>query len=273
MKQIFRLLPVIFLLLWSLSWAEEQPQQFEGFTLDGYSKGGTKSWDVTGDTANIEGNNISLTNINANSYGKETVNLKAKQGTINKESGQMNLENDVVITTETGTQLKTDALQWEREKDLVTTDKKVTLTRDEIIAEAMGAVAHPNLQVAQMNEDVKVKVKPEPGTPDSQIITITCDGPMEVDQLKQKAIFYNNVVAVQQDRQLKADKIELFIDSKTNQIKEMVCSGNVAITQGQNITYAEQATYRAGDQKLTLSGRPKLILQIQGENSFAPLGN
>jgi LPS export ABC transporter protein LptC/lipopolysaccharide transport protein LptA len=256
-----------------LAFAEEQTQQFEGFALDGYTNNGEKSWDIKGDTAQILGNNISLTNIDANSYGKEQVNLKAERGTLDNASGSMHLKNDVVITTETGAQLKTDELDWQRQKDLVTTDKKVTLTRDEVIAEALGAIAHPNLQTAQMNEDVTVKLTPEPGKPGSQQVTITCDGPLEVDQLKQVAVFNNNVVAIQEDREVRADRMELYFDMATSQIKEMVCIGNVSIKQAGNTTYSERATYRAGEQRMTLSGRPKLILNLQGGDQFAPLGN
>lgn len=256
-----------------LARAEEQRQNFEGFTLDGYTQNGEKSWDVKGDTAEIMGNNISLTNVDANSYGKEQVNLKAQSGTLDNSSGSMHLEKDVVITTQTGSQLKTDELNWQREKDLVTTDKKVTLTREQLIANALGAIAHPNLQTAQMNEDVTVKVDTDPKTPGVQQVTITCDGPLEVDQVKQVAVFNNNVLAIQDDRELRADRLEMHFDSATSQIKEMVCIGNVSVKQGGNITYSERAVYRAGEQRMTLSGKPKLILQIQGDQPFAPLGN
>jgi len=43
-------------------------QEFEGFNLNGYTKGGTKSWDIKGDKANISDNTVHITNVNANSY-------------------------------------------------------------------------------------------------------------------------------------------------------------------------------------------------------------
>lgn len=254
--------------------AEDSPQQFQGFTLDGYTDGGHKAWDVKGDTADVSGNTIELTNPDANSYGKDNVNIKAKTGSIDKESGQMHLEKDVVITTQSGARMTTNSLDWEREKDLVTTNDRVKITRDDIIAEAMGAIAHPNLQTGQMNKDVTVELRPKPdkdGNPQLPV-TITCDGPLEIDQLKQQATFNKNVVAVQEGRELKADKVEVFFDQTTKQIKQMICTGHVAITQGGNTTYSESAVYTAGDQKMILSGRPKLILQTQG-GQFASPGN
>ncbi len=253
--------------------AEENAQQFEGFNLSGYSNAGQKSWDVKGDTADIMGNIIKLTNIVANAYGDEQMNVTAKTGTIDQVSGNMHLEQDVVITSETGAKLTTDSLDWSKEKDLVTTDDKVKLIDKQIEATGTGAMAHPNLKTAQMNEDVTVKVNTETENVDNKVVTITCDGPMEIDQAKQQAVFNNNVKAVQAGRELKADRMEIYFDQTNNQIKEMVCIGNVSITQGENTTYAEKAVYRAEDQKLILSGRPKLILLTEGKNGITAFGN
>lgn len=252
--------------------ADEAPQQFQGFNLEGYTQNGQKSWDVTGETADIMGNLIKLTNIIANAYGDEKMNLTAQNGTINQANGQMHLQKDVVITTQTGTQMTTDSLDWEREKDLVKTNDAVTITNKDLTATGTGIIAHPNLKTAQMNEDVTVKVKTEPEAIDPKVVTITCDGPLEIDQAKSMAVFNKNVVAVQEGRTLKADKIEMYFDAKTNKIQEMICTGNVSIIQGQNTTYSESAIYKAGEQKLILSGRPKLIL-FTGGDGLAPLGN
>jgi lipopolysaccharide assembly outer membrane protein LptD (OstA) len=56
-------------------------------------------------------------------------------------------------------------------------------------------------------------------------------------------------------------------------IQEMICTGHVEIEQDKNKSYAEKAVYKAGTQKLTLSGRPKLILQTEGGSLFAASGN
>ena len=256
--------------------AEEEAQQFEGFNLQGYTQNGSKSWDVKGETADIMGNVIKLTNILANAYGEQQMNLTARNGTIDQGTGKMHLEKDVVITTDTGTQMTTNSLDWEREKDLVTTDDHVKIINKDMEATGTGIIAHPNLKTAQMNEDVTVNVKSQQeqasGLTQIQNVQITCDGPLEIDQAKQQAVFNKNVVAIQEGKTLKADKIEVYFDQVTNQIKQMVCIGHVVIIQGGNTTYSEKAVYNAGEQKLILSGRPKLILQI-GDGGLAPLGN
>ena len=272
---------ILFLISCSAVLAEEQagsltnsqiPQQFEGFNLQGYTDTGDKAWDVKGDKADINGNVIAISNVDANRYGDTDVNLKAQKGTIHKDSGEIFLEKDVVITSETGTQMKTDTLNWEKEKDLVSTDDPVSIT-DELkgmVANGKGLRAHPGLQTAQMNKDVTVEVDMEAQNPGSGKMVITSDGPMEIDQKNSVAVFNENVVAVQSGgRTLKADKVEMYFDPEKQQIREMVCIGHVQIIQGANITNSDRAVYSAATEKLTLYGRPKLILVTEGENSIA----
>ena len=262
---------ILFLVMIPALYADESGQQFEGFNLQGYGEGGEKSWDVTGETADIVGNIIKLTDIVANTYGSDAMNLKAESGSIDRGNDHMHLEKDVVITSKTGAKMMTDSLDWHKKEDLVTTNDKVVLTDQGMMATGTGATAHPGLKKAKLNEDVTVKVKSEPTKPGGQDVTITCDGAMEIDQAKSQAIFHDNVVAIQTDRELRADQMEVYFDPKTNQIEEMICLGNVSIKQGENTTHSEKAVYRAQDQKLTLSGKPKLILFTEGENSFSSM--
>jgi LPS export ABC transporter protein LptC/lipopolysaccharide transport protein LptA len=274
---------MIFLVTGMMAQAQDGAQQFEGFNLVGYTEGGTKSWDVTGDTAEILGSLVQLTNIVANAYGEESMNLTARTGNIDRETGKMHLEQDVVITSQEGAQLRTDSLDWDREKDLVTTEDFVTITDKRLEATGTGIKAHPNLKLAQLNEDVTVKIKteldrldpqePAPAAESKQTITITSDGPLEIDQNKQTAIFNDNVVAVQQDRVLNADRMEVYFDADERKIREIICTGNVKVTQGDNTSFSEKAVFKPQDQRIILTGRPKLILNTEGENGIASFGN
>lgn len=248
-------------------------QQFAGFDLAGYGQDGKKAWDLKGDTADIFGNTIQLTNIVANAYGEENMNLTAKTGTLDKASGNMHLQKDVIMTTATGGQLITDSLDWQKDKDLVTTNDDVLMSKDGMTATGTGARAHPSLSTAQLNKHVTVNVNTDPHSEAGRIITITSDGPMEVEYEKGKAVFNENVVAIDGDRKLKADQITIFVDTQTNQIKEMVCTGDVSIIQGENTAYAEQATYKAATKTLVLSGRPKLVFYTQADHNPGPFGN
>jgi LPS export ABC transporter protein LptC/lipopolysaccharide transport protein LptA len=254
-------------------------QEFEGFNLNGYTKGGEKSWEINGDKANVSDNKVRITNVDANSFGADQVNLKSKTGSIDKASGNVHLEKDVVITSEKGAQMTTDTLDWKRNEDLVTTQDPVVITDDSLKVTGKGMVAHPSLKVASIQEDVKAHVSTDAtATKPSQNITITSDGPMEMDQTAQKAIFNDNVVAteVATGRQLKADKMEVYFDQKAKGIKKLICTGNVSVHQGENVSYADKLIYDGATQKMTLSGSPKLIFDMTdqggGKNIFKGLG-
>ncbi|MCA9403900.1 MAG: LPS export ABC transporter periplasmic protein LptC [Candidatus Omnitrophica bacterium] len=263
--------------------AQQDEQRFQGFNLQGYNDSGEKAWDVVGETADVvDGTKIQLTNINANTYGERSLNVTAAEGLVDQKSGFMKLEKDVVITSDDGSQMMTDYVEWNREEDLVQSDDEVFIKNDNFTATGTGLEARPGMKSAQLKKDVTVRVDTSQLAPESsaeaveppkQFLTVTSDGPMVLDQLLNKARFEVNVVAEQEDQTLKADVIEIYFKEGMRDIIEMVCIGNVEITQGDNRTYAEKATYNAEDQKLTLSGRPKLILETGGENGIAPLGN
>ncbi len=262
--------------------AQKDEQRFQGFNLQGYNDSGEKAWDVEGETADINGTEIQLTNVNANAYGDRSMNVTAAEGMVDQVSGYMKLEKDVVITSDDGSKMMTDYVEWNREQDLVSSDDEVYIKNENFTATGTGLEARPGLKSAQLKKDVTVRVDTSrlaaeeaeavPEQP-KQFLTVTSDGPMVLDQLLNKARFEINVVAEQEDQTLRADVIEIYFKEGMREVIEMVCIGNVEITQGDNKTYAEKATYNAEDQKLTLSGRPKLILETGGENGIAPLGN
>lgn len=251
--------------------AQETGQQFQGFNLEGYTDGGQKAWEVKGTKADVMDNSIKITNVDANQFGEQKMNLKAKEGTIDKASGDMHVENNVVITSDRGSQLKTDSLDWKKTQDLVTTNDRVHIIDRALEATGTGLSAQPGLKTAQMQKDVTVKVNTEPDKPNGDVVVVTSDGPMEMDQKKNLAVFNKNVVAVQNDRTLKADRMEIYFDQQSQRIKQLVCIGNVYIIQGQNTSQSEKAVYDAAEEKLTLLGRPKLIMVTQGNDGLASL--
>jgi lipopolysaccharide export system protein LptA len=85
---------------------------------------------------------------------------------------------------------------------------------------------------------------------------------MDLDQANQKAIFHDNVIAIELStgRKLKADKMDVSFDSQSKKIKEIVCTGNVELHQGDNVTHSDVLVYKADEQRMTLTGRPKLLI-------------
>ena len=272
--KIFIIFGLTFLL--SAGWlsAEDPEQKFQGFNLQGYDDSGEKAWNVNGDTADIVGSEIILSNVDANTFGDQKMNVTAKTGTVDQISGKMHLEDDVVVTSEDGKQLMTDSLDWNRMEDLVTTEDDVVITDERMMATGTGMKARPGLKTAEIRKDVTVMIETDPEKKEeSQTITITSDGPMIINQAESVAMFEDNVVAVQEDQTLKADRMEVYFDKEMTGIKKMVCLGNVEIEKGENKSFAKKAVYDAVDQKLTLSGSPKLILLTEGGSLFAASGN
>lgn len=263
---------IILMLIASVNvYAQESQQKFQGFNLAGYSENGEKTWDVNGDTADIQGSQVTISNVVANSYGQQPMNMTAKTGTIDQTSGKMQLNKDVVITNDQGSQLTTDSLNWNRTDDKVSTEDRVVITDNEkgFTVTGKGLEAKPGLKSAQIQKDVTVQVSSDPKKANGEMVTILSDGPMTIDELNSTASFEKNVVAFQPGRKLKADRIDIYFDKEKKVIKQLVCTGNVEIEQGENKTYAQKAIYNADERKLVLSGRPKMIMLTQGNDFFA----
>jgi LPS export ABC transporter protein LptC len=247
-------------------------QKFQGFNLEGYTQDGQKSWDVKGDTADVAGTQIKIKNVDANAYGEQKMNVTAEKGVVDQKSGDLKLEKDVTITSQAGTQMVTDSLNWNRQKDLVTTPDKVTISDDKMLVTGKGMEAHPGLKTAEIQKDVTATVTttaPEGTTADSNKVVITSDGPMVVDQARSMAMFKENVTAIQEGRTLRSDNMEVYFNPDMKGVDRIICLGHVVIEQGENKTFADKATYDGKTRKLTLSGRPKLILVTEGENGIA----
>ncbi|MFT5387511.1 MAG: LPS export ABC transporter protein LptC/lipopolysaccharide transport protein LptA [Candidatus Omnitrophota bacterium] len=265
--------------------AQDIGQQFEGFNLQGYTDDGEKSWDVNGATADVMGTKIKLTDVNANAYENQNVNIKADSGIVDQTSGEMELLDDVIVTTDDGAELRTDSLYWNREEDTVSTEDKVLITDDGFTVSGVGLEAQPGMKRSQINHDVRALVdididrdsdgntKKNVDGKEKQILTITSDGPMLMDQAKLMASFEDNVVAVQANQKLKADRMEVFFNSDMDDVIEIICIGSVEIVQGENKTYASRAVFNRQTQRLTLSGRPKLILLTEGTGAITSFGN
>ncbi len=238
-------------------------QELEGFNLSGYSEEGQKSWDIKGDKAKIHDDQVAVTNVNAYAYGDDDMNVTAKEGKIDKTTGDVNLKRDVVITSESGATLKTETLEWKRNKDLVQTDDKVHIQDKNMTIEGQGMEAHPSLKDAKLRSDVTADILAEgKDQKKDNRIQITCDGPMEVDQATQSAVFSENAMAVEMStgRKVKSDRMEVKFDKESRKIKEIICTGHVEVHQGMNVTYSESLVYKADEQRMIMTGKPKLLI-------------
>lgn len=269
---------------------EESDQQINDFSLAGYGEKGKKTWDLSGKSADIFTQVIALKDVVGNLYGKkEDIRLTADKGDFNKVDGKIHLEQNVVITTSGGTKLVTDSLDWDRKLETVATKDSVNIQRENMVVEASGARGEPNLKKVVLEKDVKLNIMPQekdkamPESSAKEKITITCDGPLEIDYEKNTATFNNKVKVEREGSEIFSDKMDVFFiasgtkgkDSEFmgSRVDKIIASGNVRIVQGENVSYSEGAIYNAIERKITLTGRPKLVIYSSGDFKDASSGN
>ena len=275
---------------------QESDQQIMDFSLASFGEKGKKTWDLSGKSADIFQDVVKLKDVIGNLYGKEEdVKLTADKGDFDKTQGKIHLQENVIITTSTGSKLTTDSLDWDRKNKLVTTQDAVNIERGNMVTTASGARGEPDLKKISLQKDVTVNINP--GTEEKnkeqgvkKKIVITCDGPLQIDYEKDIATFNNNVKVDTQDALIDSDIMDVYFgkagkdspgskkeapgsgQDMGSKIDKIVARGNVKITRGENVSYSDEATYSALDKKITLLGKPKLII-YSGEDMNASLGN
>ena len=277
---------------------ETSDQQISDFSLAGYGDKGKKSWELSGKSADIFDDVVKLKDITGRLYGEEeNIKLTSDKGDFNKTEGKVHLQDNVVITTDSGAKLTTDSLDWDRKNQIVSTPDVVNIERENMFTTGRGARGEPNLKKVNLQKDVTVEIQPqakESKMSAQEKIVITCDGPLEVDYEKNVAVFNNNVKVDRQDSQIYCDTMQIYFlrsgkeapaEKKPDKpaqspsfmgntkIDKLVAKGNVRIIRGENTSYSEEAIYSAADNKIILSGRPKLILYSAEDLENAPLGN
>lgn len=262
----------------------EPDQQMNDFSFQGLSQGGKKAWEVRGRSADIFSDIVKLTSVNADVYGEEeNINLAGDKGTYDKSSGKIHLQDNVVITTSGGGKLTTNYLDWDRESKRVSTEDVVNIQRQNIKAVATGLEGDPNLKKISLKDDVTVEIQEaleetksdDPLLSSKEPTIVTCDGPLEIDYEKEIAIFNNNVKVDQKEQGvMHADKMEAYFDFKVKKILRIKSIGNVKIIKDGNTSYSDEALYSAADKKMTLTGRPRLVINSKEKLiNDAPPGN
>lgn len=199
------------------------------FNLEGLTDKGEKKWDVKGESAEaISENEVKLDNIVAKAYGEEAqAVITADQGVYDKSKNNVKLQKNVKATIESTSGMSGGF--------------------GDFSGQGSGKP-----KVAGGKDQKKTKT------------VITCDGSVLFDYERNIANFVDNVHVDSEDGSIIADKITVNLDSGTKQVKEIVAEGNVKIKRGDNMTYSEKATYDAVTKKVSLAGRPKLVIYQEG---------
>lgn len=267
----------------------EAPGQetLSSFSLSGYAKDGNRQWDLEGKSADIGTEKINLTDVRGKVYGKQTnMTVVADEGSLNRIDNNVHLEKNVLLTTDDGSTVNCDYLDWDAQNQRLTTESPVEIKRGLLQANGRGLIAQPLLNLVELNKDVTVKMslqnqaqaqaanQASPGPSVSEAFSptvITCDGPLDVDYENQHATFNHNVKVKDQRGEIFADKMDIYFstqkaDGKQIQgmegmgIERMEACGSVEIHHGGNTTYSQKALYETKTGKITLTGQPKLVI-------------
>jgi lipopolysaccharide export system protein LptA len=57
--------------------------------------------------------------------------------------------------------------------------------------------------------------------------------------------------------------MEVRFDEHNKHITEIVCTGNVELYQDGNVTHSDMLVYKAAEQRVTISGKPKLLIDAK----------
>jgi LPS export ABC transporter protein LptC len=102
------------------------------------------------------GNDVKISDITAHLYGneksKENMVLTADHGQLDRTTGKVRLEDNVRAVTDTGAELTTSALDWSQKDQVISSDKKVNITRDNVTAVGEGMEARPDMKVASLKK-------------------------------------------------------------------------------------------------------------------------
>ena len=136
--------------------------------------------------------------------------------------------------------------------------------------EEKRAAAIPNAPAGSgEKENVKKKVLPETSearladsVDRSRPIDITSDK-VEAFWKENLVIFKGNVIARQKDMVIYADSVEVVTNQDGKGIERVIAGGNVKIQQGLRVAHCQKAVFHNLDQKLVLTGDPKVS---EGDN-------
>ncbi len=263
---------------------KDSASQIGDFSLSGFGDKGKKAWDLAGQSADILNETVKLKKVVGNHYAeKDNINLTADNGDFNKKSGVVHLQDNVVITTSSGAKLTTDSLDWDRKQQIVSTLDKVNLERSDMNLSGKGAVGQTALKQVVLEKDVRLDIAPvDKNENKKEKIVITCDGPLDIDYDKNIAVFNNNVKVEKPDLTIYSDKMQVYFTPKqddgvkaqessvmSSSINRIVALGNVRIDRNGNTSYSQEAIYTALDKKITLTGRPQIVIYQTGDMNAA----
>ena len=236
------------------------------FTLTGYAQDGTKRWVLNGTGAHVDGTVVTILRPDGIGYEPErTATLTAGAAQMNQTTRHVRLEHDVTIHTSDGLWLTAPVLHWIPDENQMATDSPVRIETDHMLLRGRGLEGLTQLKRATIARDIELVLNPSdadepPAAGARRQVVITCDGPLAFDYERNIATFEQNVHVQDPRGDLYADRLVAYLDGKTHTIRYADAIGRVRIHQHQNTALSERAVYEPASGKITLVGRPSLLV-------------
>ena len=243
-------------------------ERMSEFTLTGYQQDGSKRWQLNGRGATIEDDVVTILQPDATGYDvARRAYLTASIAQVQQATRHVRMEHEVTIHTSDGLWLTSPVLHWIPDLDQMATDQPVRIETDHILLRGRGATGLAQLKQATLLEDIEMVLNPtehELPAGEAKQVTITCDGPLLFDYEKHIATFEHHVHVNDPQGDLYSDRLVAYLDQATRTIRYAEATGHVTIQQQRNTATSERAVYEPAMGKITLVGRPSLLLYPSG---------
>ena len=202
--------------------AMDLKQEVYSFRVESFGKNSKVRWGLEGARASVVLDKINISDLKVVYYGEDmTFTIFADKAVYDKNTQDIELSENIIGKTSDGGELRTSYAKWTSTTEEITTDREVTVKRENISCNGIGMVTKPRLKKVKFNESIVVVIQPDK--------KITCDGPFEIDHEKNIAIFRNDVHILDKDSETLTDKLTVHLDPKTNEIARVITEGNVKV--------------------------------------------
>jgi len=199
-------------------------QEVYSFRVEGFDKSRRSKWGIEGASATVMGDRIDISGLKAIYYGENTTfTIFADSAIYDKKTQDVELMENVVGRTETDSEIVTDYAKWNTRTEEIMTDSHVVVKQKNITCSGKGMLTKSRLKNVRFQKEVKVNIAPDK--------IITCDGPFELNQEENTAIFNKNVKIVEDGSVTLADKMTVYLNPDTNEIERVITEGNVEIVR------------------------------------------
>ncbi len=251
--------------------AANPDQQLDTFTLTGYDDDGRRRWDLQGTEASLENNIVTIQKPNGVGYDAERrAYLTAKTAEVDQRTRNILLQEDVTVHTSDGVWFTAPKLEWVPDIERAHTDTAVRIETDHMLLRGVGFDGMAHLKQARVHADVDVVLNPSdddlPGGGPKQV-NITCKGPLDFEYEKGLVTFHEEVHVIDGNGELFSDILVAHLNDDRRTIRFVEATGNVRIEQQGHHANSDRALYEPAKGKITLLGKPSLLLKPESEAS------